>query len=192
MSTPIHDEAPTRDTDLADWQAFSLAYYEPIRRALRLLRVPDDEADELAHSFLLKAAEKDFLGAFRAFQLREAQEGRRARFRTYLYRSLQNHVADYHRRRTSRAHEHDLGPGAAEGLVAPTDPSLDPDALYALDVLHQALQALRRHCERTGKPQLWVCFEELLLADEFRGRKGKTREALLAGIPGARPQYIDT
>ncbi len=67
--------------------------------------------------------------------------------------------------------------------MAEPETTLDPDAIYALDVLHQALQALRRHCERTGKPHFWVFFEEIYLADEFRGRRGKTRAELLEAYP---------
>jgi hypothetical protein len=180
----------THEGDLIDWQAFCLAYYEPILRALKLLRVPDGEVDELAHSFLLKTAEKNFLDAYRTFQEKEAQAGKRARFRTYLYKSLQNHVRDAHRR-VVRSREQGLEPFAAEVLVAEPAPALDPDTLYALDVLHQALQALRRHCERTGKSHLWVFFEETLLADEFRGRKGKTRAELIDGCPGRDAQFLD-
>jgi DNA-directed RNA polymerase specialized sigma24 family protein len=191
MNEMLLDEEMTRDTDLASWRAFSLAYYEPIRRALRLIRVPEDEVDELANSFILKAAEKRFLEKYQVYQQREQKEGRRARFRTYLYRSLQHHVVDAHRRRTSRAHQQGLAPAVAESLVAEPDQYLDPDALYALDVLHQALQAMRRHCERTGKSHIWAIFEELLLAEEFRGRKGQTREEMAARYPGAPPRFLD-
>ena len=65
MNSAFSDQEMTRDADLVDWQAFSLAYYERILRAMRLLRVPEGEIDELAHSFLLKAAEKKYLDSFR-------------------------------------------------------------------------------------------------------------------------------
>jgi DNA-directed RNA polymerase specialized sigma24 family protein len=190
MDASNQDQPATRDADLADWRTFSLAYYELIQRTLRLLRVPDAKVVELAHAFLIKAAEKDFLDTYRAFQRREQEAGRRARFRTYLYRSLHNHVTD-DRRKAARTPEQGLSPEVAESLVADAARPLDPDALYAIDILHQALQALRRHCERTGKPHLWVVFEELLLADEFRGRAAKTREQLLALFPGKDPQFLD-
>ncbi len=190
MRVLVPDQDMTRDGDLANWQAFCLAYYEPILRALKILRVPAGEVDELAHSFLLKAAEKRFLDAFKVFQEREAEAGRHARFRTYLYRSLQNHVRDFHRKQNTGIHRQNLDSESAEELVARPEPVRDPDALYALDILHQALQALRRHCERTGKPHLWTFFEETLLANEFRGRQGKTRAELLAAYPGADPQFL--
>ena len=138
---------------------------------MRLLRVPEEEAGDLAHSFLLKAAEKDFLRAFLEHREQEQKAGRRARFRSYLYRSLQHHVIDAHRKRTVRSRERGLGAEEAKLLEAEPDSSLSPDTLYALDVLHQALQALRRHCERTGKPHVWTFFEETHLANEFRGRR---------------------
>ena len=170
MDPLIPGDDTTHEAKLANWHAFCIAYYDSILRTLRLLRVPEGEVSELAHSFLLKAAEKNFLETFRAFQEREAQAGRRARFRTYLYRSLQHHVYDSHRKPALGR----LEPGETGSIEARDERTLDPDSLYALDVLHQALQALRRHCERTGKPHFWVFFEETLLADEFRGRRGRT------------------
>ena len=76
--------------------------------ALRLLRVPEGEVEDLAQSFLLKVAEKKFLQSYRAFQEKEAREGRRARFRTYLYRSIQHHVYDFHRQRGKQARGHSV------------------------------------------------------------------------------------
>jgi hypothetical protein len=191
VDVPIPDDETTREADVANWHAFCVAYYEPIRRILRLLHVPEAEVGERAHAFLIKAEEKRFLDTFRAFQKREAGAVRRARFRTYLYRSLQYSVYDEHRRQPSqepvRGMDLDETEARPEGVV----PAADPDALYALDILHQALQALRRHCERTGKPHYWVYFEETLLADEFRGRHRKTRAELLEQVPGHDPQYLD-
>jgi DNA-directed RNA polymerase specialized sigma24 family protein len=192
MTELAPDEVLTRDADLASWHAFSLAYYEAIRRVLRLLRISESEIDDLANAFVLKAAETHFLDKYREFQRREEQEGRRARFRTYLYRSLQHHVVDHHRRRTTRSRVRELTPEAADQLVdSAAISALDPDTLYALDILHQALQALRRHCERTGKPHIWTIFEELLLADEFRGRRARTRQELLEMYPGEPPKFLD-
>ncbi len=185
------DDATTRVADLDNWQAFSQTYYEPILRAFRLLKVPEGEVEELTHSFLLKTAEKNFLDTFIAFRDREAKGGRRTRFRTYLYRSLQHHAIDSYRRRNTRVRENSQEPGAVEAIVAAAERPLDPDALFALDVLHQALQALRRHCERTGKSHLWVIFEETLLANEYRGRRGKTRVELLNEYPEMKPQDLD-
>jgi DNA-directed RNA polymerase specialized sigma24 family protein len=191
MDPFVSEDNVTREGDLANWQAFCLAYYDPIVRAVRLLRVPEGEVEDLAHSFLLKVAERNFLETFRAFRERLEEDGRRARFRTYLYRSIQNHVRDFYRRTGPGARCHSLDPDAARSLEAEPEATLDPDALYALDVLHQAIQSLRRHCERSGKPQFWVFFEEMLLADEFRGRRGKTRAELLQAFPGLEPQKLD-
>jgi DNA-directed RNA polymerase specialized sigma24 family protein len=185
------DEDLTRDGDLADWQAFCIAYYEPILRALRLLRVPEADVEDQAHAFLLKAADRDFLKAFRAHKDREGLAGRRARFRTYLYRSLQHHVIDSYRSRRSRSSDHQLGPELVAALPSRDEPTLDPDAVYALDVLHQAIQSLRRHCERIGKPHLWTIFEETHLASEFRGRPAKSRAELLREFPGKDAAFLD-
>jgi hypothetical protein len=188
---PFVSDDTTREGDLADWQAFCAAYYNPILRALKLMRVPEGEMDDLAQSFVLKAVEKNFLDSYRAFQDKESRDGKRARFRTYLYRSLQNHVRDFYRKKMADARNHRLEVYSAEDLTAPPDSALHPDAIFALDVLHQALQALRRHCERSGKPHFWLFFEETLLADEFRGRRGKTRRELLEAFPELDAQRID-
>jgi hypothetical protein len=190
MATKADDDS-TRIADLQSWEVFCLAYYEPIRRALRLLRLTAEEVDEFANSFLLKAAEKGFLTTYHEYRMREEAVGRQARFRPYLYRALHNYVTDWHRSRTSRRREEALDPVAAEALAAPPKPFLDPDALYSLDILHRALQELRIHCERTGMPHIWTIFEELLLADEFRGRKGLSREELEAAFPGRHRRFID-
>jgi hypothetical protein len=191
MDRFVPDDETTRDGNVANWQAFSLAYYEPIIRALRLLRVPEAELGDLAHSFLLKAAERDFLATFRAFRQRQEEDGRRVRFRTYLYRSIQNHVRDFHRATCPGARARGLDVDAALTFVDDPARTLDPDAIYALDVLHQAIQALRRHCERSGKPQYWVFFEETFLADEFRGRRGRSRAELLRAFPEFDAQRLD-
>ena len=189
--TTRSEEDLTRDGDLADWQAFCIAYYEPIQRALRLLRVPESDVEDQAHAFLLKAADRDFLKVFRAHKDREGQAGRRARFRSYLYKSLYHHVIDSGRPRRTRSPRPTFGVEPIEFVPSPEVPSLDPDALYALDVLYQAIQALRRHCERIGKPHLWTIFEETHLASEFRGRPGKSRAELLVEFPGGDSSFLD-
>jgi DNA-directed RNA polymerase specialized sigma24 family protein len=192
MDSLLSDDTKTHEGHLADWSSFCVAYQETIVRVLRLLGVPEGEVDDLAQSFLLKAAEKNFLQSYGAFQDKEAREGRTARFRTYLYRSIQHHVYDFHRKKKGRvAAAIGLGPEASQSFESEPESTLDPDALYALDVLHQAVQALRRHCERTGKPQFWVFFEETFLANEFRGRRGKTRDELLAAYPNLTKQQLD-
>ncbi len=185
------DDDLTREGDLADWHTFCLAYYEPILRVLRLLRVPEEDIADQAHAFLLRAAERDFLKAFRTHRDREGQAGRRARFRKYLYRTLQNHVFDSYRSRRRESLGQTLITDQAAALHPADDSALDPDALYALDVLHQAIQSLRRHCERVGKPHVWTIFEETHLANEFRGRPRKTRADLLRNFPGKDMSYLD-
>lgn len=189
MDALVPDSEPTHDAHLNDWRAFCRAYYGPIVRALRLLRLTEDEAEELAHSFLVKASEKAFLENFHAFRAREAHVGRHARFRYYLYRSLRNHVADVYRQRAARLGERAVSPEILNTREAAA--TRDGDALYALDVLHQALQALRHHCERSGKPHFWTFFEETFLADEFLGRRALSRAELLARTGGKGPQYLD-
>ena len=185
------EEELTREGDLADWETFCIAYYEPILRVLRLLRVPESDVLDQAHAFLQKAADRDFLKSFRAHRERAGQEGRQVQFRKYLYRSLQYHVLDSHRSRQGKASGQMVGTDQATLIAARNDPALDPDALYALDVLHQAIQALRSHCERLGKPHLWTIFEATHLASEFRGRPAKTRAELLRDFPGKDSSFLD-
>jgi DNA-directed RNA polymerase specialized sigma24 family protein len=188
MDEPPQDLDRTNEADLADVNAFCLAYLPTIRRAVRLLGVPEGDVDDVAQDFVVKALSKGFLESYREFRESRAKLGEVTRFRNYLYRSLGNHVNDSFRRRATRARFE--GPIPDE-IEARSEPALDTDALYALDVLHQAVQALRRHCERTGKAHCWVIFEETLLADAFLGRQGKTRAELLELFPGSNPQFLD-
>ncbi len=132
MDSFVSDDRLTRDADLASWNAFCLAYYEPIRRAFKLMRVSENEVDDLAHSFVVKAAERNFLETYRAFQAKEAREKRKTKFRRYLYRSLQHHVHDYYNQRGSSGRTISLDPEAAGAIPAAPDPALDPDALLCL------------------------------------------------------------
>jgi hypothetical protein len=126
------EEDLTREEDLADWQTFCFAYYEPICRVLRLRRVPEEEVDDQSHAFLLKVADCDFLRIYRDYRDRKGHSGLRNRFRPSLYRSLQNHIIDTYRERRPRP----LGSDQLDLLQSWGDPALEPDALYALDVLH--------------------------------------------------------
>lgn len=191
MSSDLLDGSETQTCNLVNWRAFSLAYYDQIIQVMRVLGVPNAQIEDLAHGFLVKASDRDFLGRYHAFRTREQSEGRSARFRHYLYRSLQHFVIDTRRASGTRLNSA-ASLGDSEFLEAPPVPSLDPDAVHALVVLNQALQALHHHCERTGKPHVWVVFEELLLADEFRGRRGKTREELVRHLGFASVNSVDS
>jgi hypothetical protein len=190
MHPLVPDSVKTRATDLADWKSFCDAYDEPIRSALRLMRVPESDLDDLAQEFLIKVQVKSFLDTYHAFQQREASKGKEARFRYYLYKALFHHVKDAYRGRILGSKDSGLSPELAAALEAPPERVLDPDAVYALGILYQAMHALRRHCERTGKPHIWTIFEELCLADEIRGRRARTRAELLAESNRADPQYL--
>ena len=156
-----------------------------------------------AHGFLIKAAAKspskvpkgvdgrDFLMKYADFQKRAAASGRTTTFRKYLYTSLKNYVRDTRHRGKMPAVSLDACEGTAGSIAADEVDSLDPDALYALDVLHQSIQELRRHCEQSGKAHIWMIFEETFLATEIRGRRPKTRPELLESLPGKDGQFLD-
>ncbi|MGE3820147.1 MAG: hypothetical protein AB7I30_12060 [Isosphaeraceae bacterium] len=184
-------ELETREDKLENWPAFSTAYYEPVRETLQILmRAPADEAHDAAVDFLLKAERNDYLGKF--LRSRAEKEARKepSRHRDYLFKALKHHVMDIYRRK-ARSKEAPLTVEAAEAMASEVDQGLDPDALYALLILHRALQSLRHHCERTNKPHLWVCFREILLAPEFRdGRPPRTLDELVADFPGKDKQFL--
>lgn len=181
----------TCEDDLGSWPAFSTAYYEPVRDVLQILmKGPQDEAHDQAVDFLLKAERNDYLGRFLRSKAEKEARGEPSRHRDYLFRALSNHVKDLYRRK-ARSKESLLTEEATEALVAQVDDALEPDALYALLILHRALQSLRHHCERTKKPHLWICFREILLAPEFRdGRPPRTLDDLVADFPGKDKQYL--
>jgi DNA-directed RNA polymerase specialized sigma24 family protein len=165
---------------LVSWDRFAAAHHDMIRCSLIALRVPLHNVDDLAHDFLLKMREGD--------RLAQAPRVRKA-FRAWLFTALRNHVYDQHRRRIrdplqASAGEVEVEAARVEGIAR-------TDAIYALGVLHLALQRLRRECEATGKADIWLIFETLVIEGKFAGREAEKREELRRRFPDRARNLLD-
>jgi len=174
----------TVDTDLSDLPVFLQVYSEPIRAAIASLRfVRDQDVDDVFQSFIFKVQQKDLLGDYRE----KKNAGQVERFRGWLFRSLRNHAVDYYRRQSGK-------PGQREPLelidTADSRSGVDREAteddlLYALFVLHLAVQHVRRHWQDNAKLEVWASFEEIYLRGLIP-RRGPAPDSGVAGRPAKR------
>ncbi|QEH38451.1 hypothetical protein OJF2_70540 [Aquisphaera giovannonii] len=137
-----------RDRDNLD-----AAYLQPVRIYLkRKFQLKDDEIDEVTQDFFAtKILDPGFLARVRQAPVPRA----------YLLRSLANHVWDKHFRGERSRRDRtiplgDLEPAASGALQQ------ESDTIYALCVLHTALQQMRVHCESSGKVH-WALFRDLIV-----------------------------
>lgn len=175
----------TISEDFRDWNRFCARYYETVRCALiGMSYVHSNAVDDLAQSFFTKLIQKDGL---------DRMPRERSRFRAWLFTSLRNHVIDEFRRSRRQADRAELETGLEppDERPGPEDHVVEADSLYALSILHLALQRLRYHCESTGRPEVWRIFEDLILVAKLEGREAEAREVLLQRFPGKDGQFLD-
>lgn len=171
--------------DFQDWDTFCTTYYEMVRCALMgMSYVRPGSVDDLAQGFFAKLIQKNDL---------DQMPRSRSKFRGWLFTSLRNHVIDEFRktRRLVDRGELETGFEPADEHPGPDAEVQSSDKLYALSILHLALQRLRYHCELTGRPEVWRIFEELILIAKIEGNEAQAREALLKRFPGKDGQFLD-
>lgn len=144
---------------------FLLDYRPKLRQIVRhQYRIGPNEADDLLQDFYLqKVLSGRLLGGYRP-------DGE-TRFRTYLKKSLRNHVIDHFRRSGRR------DPGEA---IEPDDNRLvdargaSPDLLvdygWARNVLGRGLRRMKRSCEANPRRAAWWPIVKLRLAMPALGR----------------------
>jgi hypothetical protein len=176
----------TTAENFQSWDKFLDAYYGPIRTALSLMPfVGEGRADDLAQSFFLKMYERDIL---------EKRTSITGRFRNWLYIAARRHAVDEWRniqRRPEHPTSFEVWEPVDQRFAGSEDTPFDADEFYALSILHMAVGRVHRHLIGEGKSDLWMIFEELLLAPLIPGRVPKTREELLAMFPGQGPAFLD-
>ncbi len=176
----------TTAENFRSWDRFLDAYYGPIRTALSLIPfVGEGRADDLAQSFFLKMFEKDIL------KKRPSITGR---FRNWLYIAARRHAVDEWRniqRRPEHPDSFELREPVDLRFAGSEDTPFEADEFYALSILHMAVGRVRSHLIGEGKSDLWMIFEELVLAPLIPGRVPKTREEILAMFPGQGPAFLD-
>jgi len=146
-------------------------YWRPIRDWLRReLRLPRDEAAELAQDFFAWMLESGFV---------HKADPARGRFRAFLKVALRNYATDA-RRRAAAARRgggrrffslDDSGSGAdgAEGPLDPADPGAPPpdavlDARWRAELVAAALAALERELAASGRGRQFEVFRDYFLA----------------------------
>ncbi|HVS71739.1 MAG TPA: hypothetical protein VHQ47_10835, partial [Phycisphaerae bacterium] len=118
-------------------------------RTARKLRPAD--ADDLLQSFITdKVLAKDLL---------KHADSSRGRFRTFLLTSLNNYAVSRRRKAVAK-------PTPTPLHLPATDPppARAAEAAWARSLLANVLDAMRRECRRTRRPDVWAVFQTRILA----------------------------
>jgi RNA polymerase sigma-70 factor (ECF subfamily) len=176
--------ASTIVENLRDFQSFYVAYHEPVRSVLRMtLGVRHDDLDDLSQSFFLKVLEKNLLASY---------EGERGMFRWWLFTALKHHLIDKLRENRRSVVKMGLGIAIDPVEVSESEPEVadEADSLYALHVLNMALQKMRLHCEKSGKPEIWSIFEGWFLGMSDGRPQKQVIDEIHARFPEHDRQYV--
>lgn len=133
-------------------------YWSPIYAYLRRDGCDPDQAEELTQAFVSDV----MLGR----DLLVKANPQRGRFRSFLLKSLKHYVIDIHRHECGRDVTHAFvslsDDVEAANLCEPIEAD-DPDHAFmrqwATAVFDQALQRMRKACERDGMETHWIIFE---------------------------------
>jgi len=157
----------TIDTNLKDLATFVEVYHDPIVMAISSLPfVRDDDVEDIVQSFFVKVEENHLLERYRE----KCREGQLKSFRGWLFRSLRNHAADFYRRRGNLG-QNELFDPLIKALDAGNDAATEDETLYALSILHLAINRVRRHWRDHAKPDIWASFEEVFVRKLFPERR---------------------
>jgi DNA-directed RNA polymerase specialized sigma24 family protein len=147
------------------------------------MRLNDSTADDVVQGFIVqKVLERNLLAG---------AHPNKGRFRSLILRSLENHAIDVlrHQRRIAgrESQSSDNGDECAQPGVsrAPADIF---DAMWARQVLSQALRIMRSECHAQGCEQRWRLFERRVLRPIFDHEEPPAYEALLEEFQFASPQ----
>lgn len=140
--------------------------YLPAMRTHLVLkkRLPPERADDLLQSFLVsKVLEQDLVA--------RAERGR-GRFRTFLLTALDRFAlnqAEYERAKKRSPGDKLCRDAEWDAIDSAAAPDEAFDVEWARRVLDQAVSAMRRQCEESRRPDLWVVFEARVLAPTLDG-----------------------
>ena len=171
------------------------AYWYPLYAFVRNRGYSPADAQDLTQSFFARFIETGgFASADRA----------RGRFRTYLLGAMKHFLAnEWHRARTLKRGgglnflEWDaLEPEARYALepAQSSDPDLDYDREWALELIARAKEKLRHESEAAGKDKLFEALKQSLTGDEpsrseSAARLGLSESALKAAVHRLRQRY---
>jgi DNA-directed RNA polymerase specialized sigma24 family protein len=171
------------------------AYWYPLYAFVRNRGYAPADAQDLTQSFFAQFIER---GGF------AAADRERGRFRTYLLGAMKHFLAnEWHRARTKKRGgglnflEWDaLEPEARYALepAQSSDPDLDYDREWALELIARAKEKLRQESEADGKGKLFEALKKSLTGDEparseTASRLGMSESALKAAVHRLRQRY---
>lgn len=171
--------APDQSAGLAALSQICGAYWHPLYAFARRVGYPPPDAQDLTQGFFESLLERPFLGR---------ADAAKGRFRSFLLGALKLHLAKVRERAGAQKRggncPHDsLDIARVEGRVArelATDST--PDRLYerawAMALLEEALNRLRREFERNGNNQAFRCFEPCLQGDPDAARRAEMARVL--------------
>jgi RNA polymerase sigma-70 factor (ECF subfamily) len=155
-----------------------LKRYAPALRKYLISRRGLDwaEADDVLQEFLAaKVVERNLVGR---------ADPERGRFRTFLLTALDNFTSNYLRDRRRQKRGGDAGSIAVElAEVEATSPGPEAavEAIWAREVLSQAMQRMRDHCLSNGRDDLWYIFQARMLTP-LDGSQPVSYEKLVADL----------
>ena len=132
------------------------AYWQPMYAHLRFKGLSHEKAEDLIQEFMIEILNKNLLAI---------ADPKRGKFRTLLLTALDRFAISQHRYETAAKRS------PAEGLAsidaADTDSTVAPasapsdafERAWALDVLAQALAAMKQECEEDGQQTRWIVFD---------------------------------
>jgi RNA polymerase sigma factor (sigma-70 family) len=151
----------------ASLAALCQTYWYPLYCCVRRHGYSPEDAQDLTQSFFAKLLENDGIAS---------ADPERGRFRTFLLRSLENHLRTAHRDRTAQKRGGVLQPVSWDAQTAeerygrePLDP-VSPAALFerqwAVTLLDRVLELLRLEFLASGREELFTALEPHLWGDE--------------------------
>ena len=152
-----HRETPTGSRE--QMGALLEAYWQPMYAHLRYKGLSNEKAEDLIQEFMMEILNKDLLAI---------ADPKRGKFRTLLLTALDRFAISQHRYETAAKRS----PGDISSLDAvETDstiarssaPSQAFERAWALDVLAQALAAMKQECESAGQQTRWSVFERRIV-----------------------------
>ena len=152
-----HRETPTGSRE--QMGALLEAYWQPMYAHLRYKGLSNEKAEDLIQEFMMEILNKDLLAI---------ADPKRGKFRTLLLTALDRFAISQHRYETAAKRS----PGDISSLDAvETDstiarssaPSETFERAWALDVLAQALAAMKQECESAGQQTRWSVFERRIV-----------------------------
>jgi hypothetical protein len=141
-------------------------YMSPLRFYLTsTMRLSSEDADDMLQNFLSgPVLERDLIG--------RAQK-EKGRFRNFLLVALNRHVSNELRAADAKKRAH----GRASSLETIADPACQAagpdqgfDVEWAQQVVHEALERMKRHCHTLGREDLWKIFEFRVLKPNLEGK----------------------